>query len=167
MAVPTPNAPGVTMYGLWNSILNWMFPPTSNYVTRPQDMHRFFGGQKGFSDFHTSEIIPASRRKFFLITQCKAVASESQEHEWQNASNQLRDYLSSVHGTRPTNQRSPVYGIAALGRRVRFFRYDDPNQNVVDWRPSKRNNPIKKKYYDIRAEAGDVQGALNWILTHH
>lgn len=48
---------------------------------------------------------------------------------------QLQMYLGMKHGTRPTAQRTPVYGILAVGRSVRFFRYHVATQTIRPWRP--------------------------------
>lgn len=49
-----------------------------------------------------------------------------------NSAAQLWIYLK--HGTRPTAQRTPVYGILAVGRMVRFL-YRDATQTIRPWRP--------------------------------
>lgn len=145
-----------------------MFPVTANYVTRPQDLHRYFVGQKGFSDLHTFQYDAAGRRRFFLITQCKPYSAEGSVADWQEAANQLRDYLTSVHKTRPAGQRPPVYGIAAVGRRVRFFAYDDNTLNATPWLPDTVWAVAHgREFYDMRREATDVQNALNHILNSH
>ncbi|QKX60447.1 uncharacterized protein TRUGW13939_07592 [Talaromyces rugulosus] len=188
---PAPNTPGVTylnvpairaeldgikkgtseghVAGVWNAILSWMFPVTDGYVTRPQDIHRYFGGAKGFSDLHTFQYDAAGRRRFFLIVQCKPYSSEGSTADWQEAANQLRDYLSAIHKTRPAGRRTRVYGIAALGRRVRFFEYNDLTRNANGWRPSgtwavTHNG---REFYDMRREATEVQSALDFILNNH
>jgi hypothetical protein len=136
-----------------------MFPVTQNYVTRPQDKHKFFGGLKGFSGLHTFQYVAAGQRRFFLITQCKPYSSEGVTSDWQEATVQLNDYLSAVHRTRPAGQRPRVYGIAAVGRRVRFYEYLDTTQDVGRWRPgttwSASHNG--REFYDMRTEAALVQ----------
>lgn len=145
-----------------------MFPVTANYITRPQDKHQFFGGLKGFSDLHTFQFDAAGQRRFFLITQCKPYSSEGVASDWQEAAVQLKDYLSSIHKTRPAGQRPRVYGIAAVGRRVRFYEYLDIPQDVGGWRPGTLwSRTHGREFYDMRTEAALVQSALNYILNNH
>lgn len=152
--------------GIWNAILNWVFDPNNGYVTRPQEMHTAHGGQKGFSDFHTFEHV-AGNRRFFLVTQCKS--PEWGDAIWESGREQLDRYLSMQHGNRPTNARTPVYGILAVGRWARFFRYHDPSQSCEDWRPwsgwPKKHEG--RRCYDILQDDQLVQDALRVILNNH
>lgn len=160
------------MYGIWDAILNWTFPATSGYITRPQDRHgQFGGGGLGFSDFHTFQYNEATgQRSFILITQCKRYELRTRPAEWQAATEQLRDYLNLQHQTQPTHD---VYGIVAIGDRVRFFKYNYQQKNVTAWRPPAggllplSNTVGKRHWYDLVAEAPRVQRALEYILSHH
>lgn len=39
------------------------------------------------------------------------------------------------HGNRPVALTTPVYGILAVGKYFRFFRYNDAQQACNDWLP--------------------------------
>lgn len=155
--------------GVWDSILNWVFPSSESYITRPQDKMTKWGGRKGFSDLHTFEWDETNdKRIFFLITQCKPQKQEGQDKAWEDAAEQLGTYLWMQHGKRPVRNRPDVYGIVAVGRRVRFFRYSDANQNVVPFRPGlMQSTKQKREYFDLVNDAGHVMAALRWIRRHH
>jgi hypothetical protein len=132
---PVKKKPEGDVNGVWNGILNWVFDPVEGYATTPQDQHTGFGGKKGFSDFHTKQRFVDGSHRCFLITQCKRIGKQHDEYTWEEGANQLQDYLYKEHGTRARNQRTPVYGILAVGRRVRFFKYHDLTGSIEDWRP--------------------------------
>jgi hypothetical protein len=159
------------MYGIWDAILNWQFPVTDGYITRPQDLHKKFGGKKGFSDFHTFQYDAAGQQKFFLITQCKAVEGESRQSTWKEASDQLISYLNMQHKKRP---EGTVYGIVAIGKRVRFYQYNFVKKNIDPWRPGSKGLPPlprigedRRDFYLLVDEVDRVQQALDWIRDHH
>lgn len=149
-------------------ILNWAFNPINRYITRPQAMQKKYGDERVFGDFHTFEL-QQDRRIYFLITQCKATKGEGEGELWRNGSERLRAYLENQHGNRPVAQRTPVYGILAVGRRVRFFRYNDANQAIDGWRPGAAwaATHDDKEFYDIVHEPRLVQSALRFILQNH
>ncbi|RLL95927.1 hypothetical protein CFD26_100781 [Aspergillus turcosus] len=78
------------------------------------------------------------------------------------------DVSGMKHGTRPTAQRTPVYGILALGRRVRFL-YRDATQTIKPWRPGNGWAPGHggREYYLLEQEAAWVQRALRDILNNY
>lgn len=154
--------------GVWNSILNWVFDLMSGYITRPQAMHTLYGGTHGYSDFHTFQHVHG-QRKYFLITQCKSSTGEGSDAAWDNGSSQLQWYLEIQHGTRPVGQRTPVYGILAIGRRVRFYRYNDTRREIVGFRPAANwaNSHGGRRFFDIIDDAVWVQSALRHILHNH
>lgn len=155
------------MYGIWDAILNYKFPVASGYITRPQDLHRTYGGSRGFSDFHTMERLKGDR-KFFLLTQCKAAASESQEADWNRAVQQLKDYFKLQHKKRPAGT---VYGIVAVGKRVSFYQFDFQNKEAVLWLPRSlppmRGHTGNRDWYQLDKEHCEVEACLNYILQNH
>ncbi|KAJ9309935.1 hypothetical protein DTO217A2_573 [Paecilomyces variotii] len=121
------------IYGIWDVILNWTFPVTAGYITRPQVSHSFHDGKRGYSDFHTFEL-GVQPWKLFLITQCKAYKLQSYESVWDNGYFQLREYIRSQHPDRTAT--SPIYEILAVGQRVSFFLFNPVTQHLRAWRPS-------------------------------
>lgn len=121
------------IYGIWDVILNWTFPVTAGYITRPQVSHSFHDGKRGYSDFHTFEL-GVQPWKLFLITQCKAYKLQSYESVWDNGYFQLREYIRSQHPDRTAT--SPIYEILAVGQRVSFFLFNPVTQHLHAWRPS-------------------------------
>lgn len=158
------------MYGIPDAILNWQFPVTDEYITIPQALHKQFRGQKGFSDFHTLRYDAAGQKRYFLITQCKPPYGETQPGVWDEARDQLIYYFNLQHKTQPARS---VYGIAAVGRRVRFYKYNFTTRSVVAWRPGENGLPSlprtgdeRRNFYLLRDEADKVQKALDWIRDH-
>jgi hypothetical protein len=102
------------------------------YVTRPQDRHTSQAGQMGFSDLHTYQYPSAQQRaNKFLIVQCKRTGLETRAATWDEGVRQLDQYLSATHRTRHVN-RTPVYGIVAVGMYMRVYEYDDASNSVAD-----------------------------------
>ncbi|KAJ5832041.1 hypothetical protein N7474_000352 [Penicillium riverlandense] len=160
-----PGDPESTLYGVWNAILGLQFPIAQGYITRPQDRHTAQSGQYGFSDLHTFQYRGnAANASKFLIVQCKRAGSESQDSVWRDAVDQLDQYLCDTHGRRRPADRTPVYGIAAVGLKMRVYRYDDVNQCVLNWAP--RGLP-QGAQWDLESEAGKVQRILDHILNNH
>ncbi|KAK2757027.1 hypothetical protein FQN54_004996 [Arachnomyces sp. PD_36] len=179
----TPSSSEGQVNGVWNSILNSTFPNSAGYITRPQNQHNGYGGQRGFSDFHTFHYVRNEageaaeeaqggeeggplRRRYFLITQCKSCTREYADSVWNEGENQLEGYIRGQHGCRPVGERTPVYGILANGRHVKFFKYHDSTQTIQLWRPG---TPIDggRYFFHLRNEANRIQQALNFIRTHH
>lgn len=129
------------------------------------------GGERGFSDFHTFKYDATGQRKFFLITQCKSIEGESKQSVWEEAEDQLIRYLNMQHKKRPAGT---VYGIVAIGRRVRFYQYNFVQQKVDPWRPGRNGLPPlpgtgkeRRHFYHLVREVDQVQKALDWIRNHH
>ncbi|GIK05347.1 hypothetical protein Aspvir_009454 [Aspergillus viridinutans] len=147
--------------GIWNSILNWVFDPVNGFITQPQAMHTGTGGARGFSDFNTLEVAGGTRRSF-LITQCKSADGEGQESVWSDGAGRPLRYLRTQHGNRRGLQR-PVYGILAIGRRVRFFRYYRATDDIRGWRPGNGWEPHHggREFDLLEQKAAWVQRALH------
>ena len=162
------------MYGVWSAILNAQFTGSSGYITQPQDRHSSQPGRAGFSDLHTfqyrDDYSPAAK---FLITQCKRPGLEGRNVTWAEGVNQLIRYLSATHGTRPQGQRTPVYGIVAIGYYMRVYKYDDVHQDVDDWAPPglvpglARSINYRTRYTSERTHKQEIQQILDYILAHH
>lgn len=124
-------------------------------------------GRQGYSDLHTYQYLPnRANAKKFLIVQCKRVGHENRELVWGQAINQLNRYLSSTHGIRPLGSRTPVYGIVAIGKLLRVYKYQDIHQQVSEWYPS--GIPFRPDMgYNIQVHERVVQRILNFIRRNH
>ena len=85
---------------------------------------------------------------------------------WEEGADPLSRYLSWTHGRRQPSARSPVYGIVAVGKYLRVFKYDDVNEVVLDWSPQPRKMP-KGEIWHLEKHCKDVQFILNYIRDHH
>ncbi|KAJ5595356.1 uncharacterized protein N7459_001564 [Penicillium hispanicum] len=159
------NDPECTIYGLWNSILALQFPIVQGYVTRPQDEHTLLTGEKGFSDLHVFHYRgAATSANKFLIVQCKRYDYEGWPTVWTEGVDQLNDYLSATHRRRGPARRTPVYGIVAIGRRMRVYKYSDQLRSVQNWAPSGLQ---PGKPWHLKDDASQVQQILDHILNNH
>lgn len=149
------------MYGIVNAILARQFPVQDLYITRPQNRASFLGGGHGYSDFHTIHYVDDETR-CFLITQCKATGYENRDSVWLQAQRQLRDYLGTEHATRDQGERSPAYGMVVNGLGVRFFRYDDDNQEIKRLSPRALDN-----WWHLKRDHALIQQRLNYIRNNH
>ncbi|CAG8115909.1 unnamed protein product [Penicillium nalgiovense] len=159
--------PESTLYGVWNAILSFQFPVSEGYITRPQDEHTEHSGEKGYSDLHTFHYQGnSSTADKFLIVQCKRAGYETRSSVWAEGVDQLCRYLSSTHGRRRPSGRSPVYGIVAVGKYMRVYRYDDVRQSVIDWSPNSRK--LKKgKVWNLEENYDEIQLILDHIRDNH
>ncbi|KAJ5095751.1 hypothetical protein NUU61_005107 [Penicillium alfredii] len=162
-----PGDPESTQYGLWNAILGLQFPVSQGFITRPQDRHSSQAGAYGFSDLHTYHYRgTATHATKFLIVQCKRPSASTQSSVWRQAVDQLDEYLSNTHGTRRPANRTPVYGIVAIGLKLRVYKYDDVNQGVLNWAP--RGSGVKGgTMLNLDKDATKVQWILNHIYHNH
>lgn len=84
---------------------------------------------------------------------------------------QLRQYLSNTHGTRQQAQRTPVYGIVAVGTYMRVYKYNDVLQDVEDWAPpglvSGEARKIARPLYWETDTRDEVQRILDYIKLDH
>lgn len=159
--------PESTLYGVWNAILNFQFPVSDGYITRPQDEHTAQSGEKGYSDLHTFHYREnSSTADKFLIVQCKRAGYETRSSVWAEGVDQLCRYLSSTHGRRRRSARSPVYGIVAVGKHMRVYKYDDVSESVIDWSPNSRR--LKKgKVWNLKKDHDEIQLILDHIRGNH
>ena len=152
-----------TLYGVWNSILTRQFPISDGDVTRPQDVHSGQAGGQGFSDLHTYQYqLPTTRKKKFLITQCKRTGLESWASIWRQAVDLLDRYIGSTR-TRASARYYPAYGIVAIGKYMRVYKYDDRN-GITDWAPP---GLPSGKYWHLKDHAEQVQTILDHIRDYH
>jgi hypothetical protein len=152
------------MYGIWNAILALQFPVAQGYIIRPQERNTSQSGEQGFSDLHVFQYRNnATNADKFLIVQCKRAGTETQDAVWEQAVDQLSRYLSATHGKRRPAARTPVYGIAAVGRYVRVYKYNDINQMVLNWVPK----GIRWKMWNLKDHPQQIQRILDHILNNH
>ncbi|RMJ24774.1 hypothetical protein PHISP_04361 [Aspergillus sp. HF37] len=105
--------------GIWNGILSSVFDIEDGYLVRPEQ-----ATQGGFADLLVIDNGPGNvedREYHFLVVQCKRMAKEGSGATWEEARNQLRDYLPSL---KPRNRQHRVYGVVAIGRWVEAFEFD-------------------------------------------
>jgi hypothetical protein len=158
--------PESILYGVWNSILNFQFPVQEGYITRPQDEHTSQSGEKGYSDLHTFHYSgESSTADKFLIVQCKRAGFETRSSVWIEGVGQLNRYLAATHGTRRVSDRSPVYGIVAIGKSMRVYKYDDDSQSVDDWSPGATVEA--GEVLDLVEHEKKIQRVLNHIRRYH
>ncbi|CEJ58100.1 hypothetical protein PMG11_06770 [Penicillium brasilianum] len=151
-------------YGIWNAILSVQFPVPDGYIVRSQDRHTPQPGRHGYSDFHVFHYrANATNAVKFLIVQCKRPGTENWDSVWATAVDQLNEYLSATHGNRPPAARSPVYGIAAVGRATQFYKYNDIKQEVSPW----KLRGMRKDVLDLKGDAVRIQQMLDHIRDNH
>lgn len=122
-------------------------------------------GAKGYSDLHTFHYRGQSdTADKFLIVQCKRAAFEGQSAVWAEGVSQLDRYLAATHQTRRSKDRTGVYGIIAIGRYMRVYKYDDPIRSVDDWAP----RGVKKgEAWHLQEHHKEIQKILDSILERH
>jgi hypothetical protein len=159
--------PESTLYGVWNAILSFQFPVSEGYITRPQDEHTEQSGEKGYSDLHTFHYQgTSSTADKFLIVQCKRAGYETHPSVWEEGVDQLCRYLLSTHGRRRPSDRSPVYGIVAVGKFLRVYKYDDVSGCVLNWSPNSRRLKMGE-VWNLKNHYNEIQLILDHIRDNH
>ncbi|GKZ29775.1 hypothetical protein AbraIFM66950_006405 [Aspergillus brasiliensis] len=115
--------------GIWNIILNAEFPVSEGYVHRPQD-----GVTGGFTDFKSIQwVLPEGeqnlQQRAFLVTQCKRPEVQYRDSAWQEARDQLVDYLRGVRRS-ARGRRYGIYGILGLGKFVEFYKFNTSTNSL-------------------------------------
>lgn len=134
-------------------------------MIRPQDKHTDQAGEEGFSDLHVFHYRGAATTATkFLIVQCKRKGDEGKPSVWEEAVDQLSRYLSATHGRRRPADRSSVYGMACVGEYMRVYKYDDINEQVLNWAP---HGWLTGSCFNIKDDHVKVQEILDVILADH
>lgn len=133
-------------------ILNHYFG--SGYANRPQ----YRNGQD-YTDFTTvhwrrhgsdqHKAVP------FLVTQCKRREFEYRNSGWAEGEAQLERYL---RGLRPRNRRGRLYGIVAVGRLVRFYKWNDNIDDIEAW---------SADAYHVVEDRSIIMAHLRYIRARH
>lgn len=136
-----------------------MFPAAAEYFIFPQSYQNVNGETHHVYEFYTVEHVDGARKPV-LLTHC--IPDES-EGVWMEAATRLGLSLRECLGSRPEDQRNPVYGAISVGRRVMFFKYEDEGEGIIGWRPS----PDLTSCYDLEHNAPEIQEVLNYIREEH
>ncbi|KAL4785261.1 hypothetical protein BJX76DRAFT_356282 [Aspergillus varians] len=112
---------------MWSFILGQAFPGAEDYVLHPQ-----YSNSAGFTDItmHHWRRAPAGnmQRTPFLIAQMKRTGCEGSLASWHEAEHQLNRYLGRLA---PTPRYRHLYGIVAIGRWVKFYKYNKTWRHVA------------------------------------
>lgn len=145
--------------------MNFQFPVQQGYITRPQDAHTSQSGENGYSDLHNFHYRGgSSKADKFLIVQCKRAGLEFRTSVWNEGIEQLDRYLAATHRTRRISDQSHVYGVVAIGRWMRVYRYDDTSRSVYNWSPPGMEDG---ELLHLVKDHAKIQIVLNHIYNYH
>lgn len=155
------SSPGEVSHA-WSAILASVFPLAQGYITSPK--FPFGSGDYGlYTTHYVTHQSGASETVGFFIVEIKGSDGESQKPTWTLARGQLNDYLS---GMAPEDGRA-VYGVIAVGRWVKFYRYSreisGQPPGTVPLHTFNHNNEA----YHIRRQCATIQANLDFIRDHH
>ena len=98
---------------VWNEILHLEYSIDDGYTTGTEI------NLNGKADLFTAHLVAETRAKEykFLVVECKAPGLETQDAIWDDAADQLADYLGSL----AENNSKRIFGAIAVGKVVRFY----------------------------------------------
>lgn len=148
--------------GIWVSILGLQFPPIDSFATRPEEKNDL-----GFSDlavYHRMQGPGGGPRKhrIVLVVQCKSADHETRHFVWSEGVIQLGGYIFAKVGQRRDAEQTIVYGAIAVGRYVKFLKYDYDQADVTHWLPGRQAEP-----YMIGKDCRQIRAILDEILQGH
>ena len=148
--------------GIWVSILGLQFPPMDRFAIRPEEKNDL-----GFSDlavYHRMQGPGGGPRKhrIVLVVQCKSAEHETRHSMWSTGVGQLGGYIIAKIGQRRGVEQTTVYGAIAIGRYVKFLKYDYDQARVTHWLPGRQAAP-----YMIGKNCREIQPILDEILQGH
>lgn len=89
---------------------------------------------------------------------------ETRPSVWKQGVHQIERYLATTHKNRSLDERPAVYGIVAIGRYMRVYKYDDKTRRVKDWAPPLLE-PGKDRH--LLDHASEIQVILDTIRREH
>jgi hypothetical protein len=155
----TANSRASVVAGIWNGILNCTgFTSSEGYINRP-------GYPRNSTYIYWSVVQylpgPQDARPFFTV-QCKPACHETSNEVWSTGARELGGHLYNAVGQRQGPDRTPAYGALAVGRYVKFFRYDYDEGTVMGWYAHASGGP-----YHVARDCLLVQNALDEIRNNH
>lgn len=137
--------------GIWVSILGLQFPPIDSFASRPEEKNNL-----GFSDlavYHRMQGPGGGPRKHRIVLVVQW---------WSKGVRQLGGYIFAKVGQRRDAEQTIVYGAIAVGRYVKFLKYDYDQAGVTHWLPGRQAAP-----YMIGKDCRQIQAILDENLQGH
>ncbi|KOS38798.1 hypothetical protein ACN38_g10367 [Penicillium nordicum] len=115
----------------WNAILNLRFPSTQGFFIRPY-IHCAVRGNLGWVELRLSHLNDG-RQNPVLVLYYQRIDRQDDD-QWENGQRELELYLAFRY-RHFREDTVPIYGILAIGVKLKIFQYDNPSRSIERFVP--------------------------------
>lgn len=115
----------------WNAILNLRFPSTQGFSIRPY-IHCAVRGNLGWVELQLSHLKDGRQNPVLVLYYQRA--DRQDDNQWENGQRELELYLAFRY-RHFTEDTGPIYGILAIGAKLKIFEYDNPSRSIERFVP--------------------------------
>ncbi|KAJ5206993.1 hypothetical protein N7491_002376 [Penicillium cf. griseofulvum] len=137
----------------WNAILNLRFPSTQGFFIRPYS-HSGVRGCPGWVELQLSHLKDGRQNPVLVVYYQRA--NREDDNQWENGQKELQLYLAFRYRNF-AEDASPIYGILAIGVKLKIFRYDNPSRSIERFVPP----------WDLERHDEQVWNMLRKISRNH
>ncbi|OQE30745.1 hypothetical protein PENFLA_c002G06599 [Penicillium flavigenum] len=137
----------------WNAILNLRFPSTQGFLIRPY-MHCALRGYPGWFELQISHLKDGLQNPVLVLYYQRA--DRQDDDQWETGQRELQLYLAFRYRNLADNA-APIYGILAIGAKLKIFQYDNPSRSIEHFVPP----------WDLERHDEQVWNMLRKISRNH
>ncbi|KAK4862429.1 hypothetical protein LT330_002562 [Penicillium expansum] len=115
----------------WNAILNLRFPSTQGFLVRPR-IHTAVRGCPGWFELQVSHLEDSRQNPVLMLYYQRA--DRQNDNQWEAGQRELQLYLAFRY-RHVAEDSSPIYGILAIGAKLKIFEYDNPSRSIERFVP--------------------------------
>ncbi|CAI7662918.1 unnamed protein product [Penicillium glandicola] len=115
----------------WNAILNLRFPSTQGFFIRPY-IHPALRGCPSWLELQLSHLKDSRQNPVLVLYYQRA--DRQNDDQWENSQRELQLYLAFRYRSMPEDA-PPIYGILAIGAKLKIFQYDNPSRSIERFVP--------------------------------
>ncbi|CAG7954378.1 unnamed protein product [Penicillium nalgiovense] len=137
----------------WNAILNLRFPSTQGFLIRPY-MHCALRECPGWFELQISHMKDGLQNPVLVLYYQRA--DRQDDDQWENGQRELQLYLAFRYRSLAYTA-APIYGILAIGAKLKIFQYDNPSRSIEHFVPP----------WDLERHDEQVWNMLRKISSNH
>ncbi|KAJ5503301.1 hypothetical protein N7463_006175 [Penicillium fimorum] len=115
----------------WNAILNLRFPSTQGFFIRVY-VHSAVRGCPGWVELQLSHLKDGHQDPVLVVYYQRA--DRENDDQWEIGQRELQLYPAFRYRSF-TDNASPIYGILAIGAKLKIFQYDNPSRSIERFVP--------------------------------
>ncbi|KXG53763.1 uncharacterized protein PGRI_008130 [Penicillium griseofulvum] len=137
----------------WNAILNLRFPSTQGFFIRPYT-HSGARGCRDWTELQLSHLKDGLQNPVLVLYYQRA--DRADDNQWENGQKELQLYLAFRYRNF-AEDAAPIYGILAIGAKLKIFQYDNPSRSIERFVPP----------WDLERHDEQVWNMLRRISRNH